>query len=173
MLSRRLSKLHNVCAESHGLSAAHTCRRPLPWRKVESASPAAGVMRVPACTLRWTGFARAQLPMELARTRLEMAYASAERSPEVAIAEGKAALEEFERLDAARYADAAGALLRSLGAPIRTGPKGVGALTRREAEVLQLIGAGLSNSRDWRSALHHPQDRRAPRRERVVQARPA
>jgi DNA-binding NarL/FixJ family response regulator len=37
-------------------------------------------------------------------------------------------------------------LLRSLGAPIRTGPKGVGALTRREAEVLQLIGAGLSNS---------------------------
>ena len=92
------------------------------------------------------GFARAQLPMELARTRLEMAYASAERSPEVAIAEGKAALEEFERLDAARYADAAGALLRSLGAPIRTGPKGVGALTRREAEVLQLIGAGLSNS---------------------------
>jgi DNA-binding NarL/FixJ family response regulator len=92
------------------------------------------------------GFAKAQLPMELARTQLEMAYASAERSPEVAIAEAKAALEEFERLDAARYADAAGALLRSLGAPIRTGPKGVGALTRREAEVLQLIGAGLSNS---------------------------
>ena len=92
------------------------------------------------------GFAKAQLPMEMARTRLEMAYASAERSPDVAIAEAKAALEEFERLEAARYADAAGALLRSLGAPIRTGPKGVGALTRREAEVLQLIGAGLSNS---------------------------
>jgi DNA-binding NarL/FixJ family response regulator len=35
--------------------------------------------------------------------------------------------------------------LRSLGAPIRTGPKGVGALTRREAEILQLLGAGLSN----------------------------
>jgi DNA-binding NarL/FixJ family response regulator len=40
----------------------------------------------------------------------------------------------------------AGALLRSLGAPVRTGPKGVGALTRREAEVLELIGAGLSNT---------------------------
>ena len=92
------------------------------------------------------GFAKSQLPMELARTRLEMAYALAERSPEVAIAEAKAALEDFERLDAARYADAAGALLRSLGAPIRTGPKGFGALTRREAEVLELIGAGLSNS---------------------------
>ena len=64
--------------------------------------------------------------------------------PEVAVAEA-AALEEFERLEAAWQADAAGALLRSLGAPIRTGPKGIGALTKREAEVLQLIGAGLSN----------------------------
>lgn len=90
-------------------------------------------------------FARAQLPMELARTHLEMARALSERSPEVAIAEAKAALDDFERLEAARHADAAGALLRSLGAPIRTGPKGIGALTRREAEILQLIGAGLSN----------------------------
>jgi DNA-binding NarL/FixJ family response regulator len=92
------------------------------------------------------GFARAQLPMELARTRLEMAHALSERSPEVAVAEAKAALEDFERLKALRHADAAGALLRSLGAPIRIGPKGIGALTRREAEVLQLIGAGLSNA---------------------------
>jgi DNA-binding NarL/FixJ family response regulator len=91
------------------------------------------------------GFARAQLPMELARTRLELARALAEPSPEVAVAEAKAALEEFERLQAARHADAAGALLRSLGAPVRTGPKGTGALTRRETEVLQLVGAGLSN----------------------------
>jgi DNA-binding NarL/FixJ family response regulator len=91
------------------------------------------------------GFARAQLPMELALTRLEMARALSERMPDVAVAEAKAALEDFERLEATRYADAAGALLRSLGAPVRTGPKGAGALTRREAEVLQLIGAGLSN----------------------------
>ena len=91
------------------------------------------------------GFARAQLPMELARTRLEMARAPAGGAPEVAVAEAKAALEDFERLEAARHADAAGALLRSLGAPVRTGPKGVGALTRREAEVLELVGAGLSN----------------------------
>lgn len=91
------------------------------------------------------GFARAQLPMELARTRLEMARALSERSPEVAIAQAKAALTDFERLEATRHADAAGALLRSLGAPVRTGPKGIGALTKREAEILQLIGAGLSN----------------------------
>ena len=91
------------------------------------------------------GFARAGLPLEVARTRLEMARALAGRSPEVAVAEAKAALEEFERLQAARHADAAAALLRSLGAPVRTGPKGVGTLTRREAEILQLLGAGLSN----------------------------
>jgi DNA-binding CsgD family transcriptional regulator len=91
------------------------------------------------------GFARAQLPMELARTRLEIARALAEQSPKVAIAEATMALEAFEDLEAARHADVAGALLRSLGAPIRTGPKGVGTLTKREAEVLQLIGAGLSN----------------------------
>ena len=91
------------------------------------------------------GFARAQMPLEVARTRLEIARALADRSPEVAVAEAKLALEEFEWLEAARHADAAGALLRSLGAPVRTGPKGAGALTKREAEVLQLIGAGLSN----------------------------
>jgi DNA-binding NarL/FixJ family response regulator len=91
------------------------------------------------------GFGRAQLPMEVAWTRLELARALSERSPEVAIAEAKSALLDFERLEAARHADAAGALLRSLGAPIRTGPKGTGALTKREAEVLQLISTGLSN----------------------------
>ena len=91
------------------------------------------------------GFAQAQLPMELAITRLELARALAATHREVAVAAAKAALEAFERLDAARHADVAGALLRSLGAPIRTGPKGVGALTKRETEVLELIGAGLSN----------------------------
>jgi len=83
--------------------------------------------------------------MELARTRLEMARALSGRAPEVAVAEARAAMEDFERLEAARHADAAGALLRSLGTPVRTGPKGVGALTRREAKVLELVGAGLSN----------------------------
>jgi ATP/maltotriose-dependent transcriptional regulator MalT len=92
------------------------------------------------------GFARAQLPLELASTRLELARALAAHSPEAAVAAAKAALEAFEHLDAAWHANVAGALLRSLGAPVRTGPKGVGALTRREAEVLELIGAGLSNT---------------------------
>jgi ATP/maltotriose-dependent transcriptional regulator MalT len=91
------------------------------------------------------GFARAQLPMELARTRLELARALSDRSPEVAVAEAKSAFLGFERLQAARHADAAAAVLRSLGAPIRTGPKGVGGLTGREVQVLRLVATGLSN----------------------------
>jgi DNA-binding NarL/FixJ family response regulator len=91
------------------------------------------------------GFAQAQMPMELASARLALARASSAERPEVAISEAKSALESFERLEAARHVDAAAALLRTLGAPIRTGPKGVGTLTKREAQVLELIGAGLSN----------------------------
>jgi DNA-binding CsgD family transcriptional regulator len=91
------------------------------------------------------GFAKAQMPMELAGARLELARALSEDRPEVAIAEAKAAFDAFERLQAARQADAAAALLRSLGAGGRTGPKARGLLTKREAEVLDLLGHGLSN----------------------------
>ncbi|MDQ3782909.1 MAG: LuxR C-terminal-related transcriptional regulator, partial [Actinomycetota bacterium] len=43
-------------------------------------------------------------------------------------------------------ADAAAALLRQLGVKAaRMGPRGVGALTKREHEVLSLIAEGLSN----------------------------
>ena len=91
------------------------------------------------------GFARAQLPAEAAETRLELARALAGTAPELAVAEARTALADFERLSAARSADAAGALLRSLGVPVRTGPRGGAALTKREAEVLRLLGAGLSN----------------------------
>jgi hypothetical protein len=58
--------------------------------------------------------------MELARTRLELAAALAVESPEVALAEDRATLEGFERLRAARHADAAAALLRSLGMRVST-----------------------------------------------------
>jgi ATP/maltotriose-dependent transcriptional regulator MalT len=90
------------------------------------------------------GFAQAQLPMELARTRLELARALAEEVPEVAVAEARAALVAFERLQAASHADAARALLRTLGVP-RAGLGGAGPLTGREVEVLRLVATGLSN----------------------------
>jgi DNA-binding CsgD family transcriptional regulator len=48
-------------------------------------------------------------------------------------------------MGATRAADEAAALLRSLGAPARSGPKRDAGLTKREAEVLALVGHGLSN----------------------------
>lgn len=91
------------------------------------------------------GFGRAQLPLELAQARLELAQALTSDGPEVAMAEAKAALDAFERLQAARMADAAAALVRSLGGQARTGVRGGELLTKREAEVLELLGVGLSN----------------------------
>jgi DNA-binding CsgD family transcriptional regulator len=91
------------------------------------------------------GFRRARMPLELAHTRLELARALADASPEVAVAEARAALEAFERLDASRPADAAASLLRTLGIRARATTPVAGLLTRREQEVLELVGHGLSN----------------------------
>jgi DNA-binding CsgD family transcriptional regulator len=90
-------------------------------------------------------FARAQLPMEAARARLELAAAVIDERPDVARSEARAALAAFEQLPAPRHVDAAAALLRSLG--VRTTPtkRATGVLTWRESEVLELIGLGLSN----------------------------
>ncbi len=60
--------------------------------------------------------------------------------------EARVALETFERLGAIRDADVAAALLRELGAPARSFPKGYGTLTRRETEVLSLLAEGCSNA---------------------------
>jgi DNA-binding CsgD family transcriptional regulator len=92
-----------------------------------------------------SGFAKARLPLELGRARFELARSLVDEHPDDAVAEAKAALDAFERLEAARHADEAAALLRSLGAPVRVGSKGRDALTKREAEVLELLGHGLSN----------------------------
>jgi DNA-binding CsgD family transcriptional regulator len=92
-----------------------------------------------------SAFSRAQMPVELGRARLELARAAADDQPEVAVAEARAALDAFERRQARRDADAAAALLRSLGAPGRSAPKHRAPLTKRESEVLELLGHGLSN----------------------------
>jgi DNA-binding CsgD family transcriptional regulator len=92
------------------------------------------------------GFGRAQMPLELARCRLELARALVDTRPEVARTEARAALEAFDRLKAARHADAAAALLRALGVRSSTARQPAGSvLTRREEEVLDLLGRGLSN----------------------------
>jgi DNA-binding CsgD family transcriptional regulator len=91
------------------------------------------------------GFGRLDLPHETAQVRLELARVLAAANPALAVAEAGAALQAFERLGAAGDADAAAALLRSLGAPGQTRPRRAGTLTRREQEVLALAGLGLSN----------------------------
>jgi DNA-binding CsgD family transcriptional regulator len=93
-----------------------------------------------------TTFGHLEMPLELGRTRLLLARALAEAGREIAIAEARGALEGFEELGAARDADAAAAFLRSLGVKAaRSGPRGIGVLTKREREVLELLGEGLSN----------------------------
>jgi DNA-binding CsgD family transcriptional regulator len=91
-------------------------------------------------------FAQAGIPYRAAQTRLLLAQVLGRSDREVAGAEARAAFSVFEDLGAGRDADAAAALMRDLGVKAaRTGPKNVGRLTRREQEVLTLLGEGLSN----------------------------
>jgi DNA-binding CsgD family transcriptional regulator len=100
-----------------------------------------------ACLERAYGvFSRAELPLEAARTSLLLARAIGDSDREAATAEARASLSTFEALGAARDADAAAAYLRALGVKAaRASSKGKGGLTRRELEVLELLGEGLSN----------------------------
>ena len=91
-------------------------------------------------------FARLDMRLDAARTRVLLARSLADREREASIAEARAALTCFEDLGAARDADAAAALLRAHGVKAaRAGPKGLSLLTRRELEILALLGEGLSN----------------------------
>lgn len=93
-----------------------------------------------------SAFAAQQLPLDAARARFELARVLEESQPEVAVGEAKVALAEFERLGAPRDADAVAAFLRERGVTGRTGPKGLSVLSKRESEVLALLGEGLTNS---------------------------
>jgi DNA-binding CsgD family transcriptional regulator/tetratricopeptide (TPR) repeat protein len=91
------------------------------------------------------GFARLGLPLEEARARLDLAHSLTSVHPAMATVEARAALRSFQELTATRDADAATSLLRRLGVRGHSAPRGTGALTGREHEVLTLLGQGLSN----------------------------
>jgi DNA-binding CsgD family transcriptional regulator len=93
-----------------------------------------------------SAFAAQHLPLDAARARLELVRVVDGDQPEVAVGEARTALAEFERLGAPREADAAAAFLRERGVSGRTGPKGLDRLSRREREVLALLGQGLTNA---------------------------
>jgi DNA-binding NarL/FixJ family response regulator len=90
-------------------------------------------------------FSRLEMPLEHGRARLELARSESDANPELALVHARGALITFERLGARREADAAAALLRSLGASGRSAPRIDGELTSREREVLELLREGLSN----------------------------
>jgi len=91
-------------------------------------------------------FSALEMHLAAARTRMEIARALRGTDRDVALREAMLAAEAFERLGASGPLDQAVALARELGGPARTGPKGVGLLSRREQEVLALLGEGLSNA---------------------------
>ena len=91
-------------------------------------------------------FANAGMPYRAAQTRLLLARVLRQDERQTAGAEARLALSAFEDLGAGHDADTAAALLRELGMKAaRIGPKNVGRLTKREQEVLALLGGGLSN----------------------------
>ena len=100
------------------------------------------VVRMAAALRAWSGLG---LPFEMARSRFELGRALADSQPDVAVDHARRALRAFESLGAAQEADRAAAFLRSRGVVARVGAKGVGLLTLREQEVVQLLRAGLSN----------------------------
>ncbi len=107
-------------------------------------------------------FGALSLPLEAARAQLALAHALAPGKPRAAVAEAQLALRSFERIGARPDSDAAAALLRELGATGRTGVRGTGTLTAREAEVLSLLAHGCTNAEiaerlviSRRTAEHH------------------
>ena len=90
-------------------------------------------------------FAALGARLDAARTRLELARSLSVSSPESAVDAARHARTELEGMGALRDADAAAALMRSLGAKGRAGPRATELLTRRETEVLRLLADGLTN----------------------------
>jgi DNA-binding CsgD family transcriptional regulator len=93
--------------------------------------------------LKW--FGQLDLPLEAARTRLDLARVLAPGQPALAVSEARAALSVLDKLGASHEADLAAALLRSWGAAGRSVPREAGVLTRREQEILRLLVEGYSN----------------------------
>jgi DNA-binding CsgD family transcriptional regulator len=138
-----VERLHRLAGTS-GDDRAAACAELAAGRACAGAGDEKAVPHLKAALER---FAVLELPLEAARAQLELARVLAAGSPDAATAEGGRALRSFERLGAARDANAAARLLRELGgAGGRSWPRGHGELTKRETEVLSLLAEGSSNA---------------------------
>jgi DNA-binding NarL/FixJ family response regulator len=86
------------------------------------------------------------MPLPAARARIGLARCLADTDAPAAKDECRAAVAVLERLGARRDLDAAADLRRRLGVGAHVGTRTTGKLTRREEEVLGLLGLGLSNA---------------------------
>jgi DNA-binding CsgD family transcriptional regulator len=91
-------------------------------------------------------FTRHHMPLKAARAHLILAEGLASSYPDRAVEEARQAFDAFDRFGATRDADEAAGRLRRLGVAGRTGPKLLGELSKRELEVLRLLGYGLTNA---------------------------
>lgn len=99
-----------------------------------------------ALTSAVEAYDRLGMPLDAARARLALAEVLRGAEPPVALHEAQLAFGVFDRSGATALADRTAALVRDLGGPARTGPKMIGLLTKREREVLALLGEGITNA---------------------------
>jgi DNA-binding CsgD family transcriptional regulator len=92
-------------------------------------------------------FSRLGMDLEVGRTRLDLARSLRGVDRQAAIAEGRSAISALHAARASYERDIAAALLRELGDESRPlAAHQVHQLTRREVEVLRLLGQGLTNA---------------------------
>lgn len=91
-------------------------------------------------------FARLGLRLDTARARVLLGRALVSSDPSEAGDVLRGARAELESLGAIREASQAAAILRTLGLKAPSGPRAAGTLTRREVEVVRLVGEGLTNA---------------------------
>lgn len=90
-------------------------------------------------------FVRLELPLESARTELDLARLLSDVDRRAAVARARSALAQLEAMGARSGAAEAAAVLRSLGVTAPPGPRQGTVLSARERDVLGLLAHGLSN----------------------------
>lgn len=160
----------NAAADAHGHLAAVAAESERPRDEADAALAAGRVAAADGRRIdarrafdRALGaYANLEMPLQAAHTRLEIARLMRDEEPGLAVEEARVALSAFDQIGAVREADAAASLLRELGATGRAGPKGLERLTKREREILALLGQGLTNAEiaarlfiSTKTAAHH------------------